>query len=346
MYRYLWKDYWQRFNTITIPLLDEDAFFSDALAAARAAQSRTHLEELLGEKSKERRKELEQLIPSIGLAAVSLATPFPSETARLAAAKVGRTGSLDSLLQFVGGAIWGLAESDDDKDGKRDASGSQEGQLDEYRPPDEDSYFDFTGTQDGPYSPYPIVSDTWDLADHGIDRWVTELPASPGKRQLPPPTSLRTCGMAARVEGGEVTDGVRHGAPDESRKSPTTLTETESAADVMVPLQSPAILQSAKGSPTDLTPLSASVDADASPTLVMPQTTPKTPSNPLSGEDMAQQLFKQKLATERGAIEGETGYPSRGSLLESSKARRKRPLDELENSDAEDEGCKRRLEVK
>ena len=47
--RYLWADYWQRFNTITIPLLDEDAFFSDALAAAKLAQNREHLEELLDE---------------------------------------------------------------------------------------------------------------------------------------------------------------------------------------------------------------------------------------------------------------------------------------------------------
>ncbi|KAK4148525.1 hypothetical protein C8A00DRAFT_38901 [Chaetomidium leptoderma] len=35
--RYLWTDYWQQYNTITIPLLDEDAFFSDALAAAQTA---------------------------------------------------------------------------------------------------------------------------------------------------------------------------------------------------------------------------------------------------------------------------------------------------------------------
>lgn len=65
--------------------------FSDAVGAAKQAQNREHLEELLEEKYRERRRELEELVSSIGLASFSLRTPFPSEAARLAAGKIGST---------------------------------------------------------------------------------------------------------------------------------------------------------------------------------------------------------------------------------------------------------------
>ncbi|SPQ21484.1 5ca93f65-ccab-4271-9d54-0b9d5afaf9a6 [Thermothielavioides terrestris] len=90
--RYLWSDYWRRFNTITIPLLDEDAYFADALTAAKEAQSRQHLEELLAKRFEARRKELEQTVRDIFYASFSPRTPFPSEAARTAASKDAHWG--------------------------------------------------------------------------------------------------------------------------------------------------------------------------------------------------------------------------------------------------------------
>ncbi|ROT39467.1 hypothetical protein SODALDRAFT_322869 [Sodiomyces alkalinus F11] len=58
----LWNEYCKRFNTITIPLLDEDAYFADAISAARHARDCDHLEELLAKKFEERRRELELLV--------------------------------------------------------------------------------------------------------------------------------------------------------------------------------------------------------------------------------------------------------------------------------------------
>ncbi|KAK0718953.1 hypothetical protein B0T21DRAFT_386606 [Apiosordaria backusii] len=183
--RLLWTTYWKRFNTITIPLLDEDAFFSDALAAAKVARNREHLEELLDEKSKERRAELESVVDKIPCAAVFDKNPFPPEAAWDAVDKVGRSGSLDSFMQLVSGIVWGW----------------DEGQLGEHRPRRERSRSPFTSTetQEMPHmhSPYPTVSDDWDLLHHDMGPSVTELPASPGQRQLPPPTSP-PCGTIAR----------------------------------------------------------------------------------------------------------------------------------------------------
>ncbi|KAI8269366.1 hypothetical protein K4K58_002014 [Colletotrichum sp. SAR11_239] len=97
----LWTDYWTRFNTISIPIQDEDAFFADAMAAARVAENRQHLEEILEQKSRERRAELADIVSSIAIAAISLRTPFDTPTARSAALKVGQTGSLDSFAQLA-----------------------------------------------------------------------------------------------------------------------------------------------------------------------------------------------------------------------------------------------------
>ncbi|KAG7291241.1 hypothetical protein NEMBOFW57_001253 [Staphylotrichum longicolle] len=96
--RYLWTDYWQRFNTMPIPLLDEDAFFSDALAAASVAQDREHLEKLLDERSKERRAELVRIVGKILHAAIFDRNPSSPEATWHAAEKVGRSGSLDSFI--------------------------------------------------------------------------------------------------------------------------------------------------------------------------------------------------------------------------------------------------------
>lgn len=110
----LWTDYWNRFNTMALPIQDEDAFFADAMAAARTAQNREHLEEILEQKSRNRRVELSDVVSSIAIAAITLRTPFPTPAARSAALKVGQTGSLDSFVQLACGVAfsWNDARRD------------------------------------------------------------------------------------------------------------------------------------------------------------------------------------------------------------------------------------------
>ena len=61
----LWTDYWKRFNTMTVAFQDEDAYFADAVAAAKVAQNRDHLEKLHAEKHEERRRELQDILDEI-----------------------------------------------------------------------------------------------------------------------------------------------------------------------------------------------------------------------------------------------------------------------------------------
>ncbi|AEO57171.1 hypothetical protein MYCTH_2303014 [Thermothelomyces thermophilus ATCC 42464] len=321
--RPLWTDYWQRFNTITIPLLDEDAFFSDALAAEKVAQDRRHLEELLEKKSKERRAELETVVDKILYTAMFDKNPFSPEAAWDAVDKVGRSGSLDSFIQLASGIIWGWGER----------------QLGERRPRRErsPSPCTFTETQEMPhmYSPYPIVSDNWDLLHHDMGPSVTELPASPEQRQLPPPT-LAPCGTAARVEDIETTDGVGYSALEWSRKPPKASSEMEPA--VRAPRESPTMSQSVtvNSSPTD--PALPPSPSDARPSLTASQTTPTTPPDPPSdGEvDMPQPLlFTQPSSPQREGGQEPGADACRASLGGKSKPRGKRRFHELEGSDLE-----------
>ncbi|KAK2006153.1 hypothetical protein LZ32DRAFT_611518 [Colletotrichum eremochloae] len=109
----IWGDYWRRFNTITVPLLDEDAYFADVMAAAKHAENRGHLEELLAEKHEERRRDLDKAIRDIALSSIYFRQHSSSRTTRDAALKIGQTGSMDSFIQFVCGVIFGWSSAED-----------------------------------------------------------------------------------------------------------------------------------------------------------------------------------------------------------------------------------------
>ncbi|KAK1975276.1 hypothetical protein LZ30DRAFT_738072 [Colletotrichum cereale] len=94
----LWSDYWQRFNTMAVLILDEDAFFADALAAAKYAENCEHLEELLATKHEERCRDIENAYLSTHTCDAVL--------------KIGQTGSLDSFIQFVCGVVFGWKGSE------------------------------------------------------------------------------------------------------------------------------------------------------------------------------------------------------------------------------------------
>ncbi|KAI3558864.1 hypothetical protein CABS02_00904 [Colletotrichum abscissum] len=109
----IWGDYWRRFNTIAVPLLDEDAYFADIIAAAKHAENRGHLEELLAAKHEERRRDLDNFIRDIALSSITSRQHFLSTNTRDAALKIGQTGSMDSFIQFVCGVIFGWSRAED-----------------------------------------------------------------------------------------------------------------------------------------------------------------------------------------------------------------------------------------
>ncbi|KAK0367562.1 hypothetical protein CLIM01_15081 [Colletotrichum limetticola] len=108
----IWGDYWRRFNTIAVPLLDEDTYFADIIAAAKHAENRGHLEELLAAKHEERRRDLDNFIRDIALSSITSRQHFLSTNTRDAALKIGQTGSMDSFIQFVCGVIFGWSRAE------------------------------------------------------------------------------------------------------------------------------------------------------------------------------------------------------------------------------------------
>jgi hypothetical protein len=316
----LWTDYWQRFNTITIPLLDEDAFFSDALAAGKVAWDREHLEQLLKEKSEARRAELNSAFDKILHGSIFGKNPSLPEAARDAAEKVGRSGSLDSFIQLTGGIVWGWGDE----------------QLGERRPRCESPPFTYTGTQEMPhiYLPYPAVSDNWDLLHHGIDYGVIGEPASPRRPQLPPRSPQPACGTTAQIKDAKTSDRVAHNALEASPKSPTASFKTE-------PVESPALAPSAN-SPTD--PALPPSPSDASPSFTASQATLTTLPSPASPPeaDIQPLLSTASSSPRQEGRQNLVADTFRGSSGGESKPRRKRRLHELEEPDLEDAACGKR----
>ncbi|KXH59540.1 hypothetical protein CSAL01_06629 [Colletotrichum salicis] len=109
----IWGDYWRRFNTIAVPLLDEDAYFADVMTAAKQAENRGHLEELLAAKHEERRRDLDSFVRDIALSSINFRQHFSSTNTRDAALKIGQTGSMDSFIQFVCGVVFGWSKAED-----------------------------------------------------------------------------------------------------------------------------------------------------------------------------------------------------------------------------------------
>lgn len=207
----LWEEYWDCYNTIKIPLRDEDAYFTDALAAAGRAENREHLEELLAEKSRERRRDLEGLVQDVALASIYRHRhPSMSDAVRKSAHKIGQSGSLDSFLQFVCGVAFGWPDGYEEPEPAQidAATGEHDGPVDadddirsdgNCRAPgfDNDRIEYENGLGCGMFSPDPMV----DLASDMDDAWnqmvscqrVEECSETDGevagRLPLPPPSS-------------------------------------------------------------------------------------------------------------------------------------------------------------
>ena len=248
----LWGEYRQRYNTITIPLLDEDDYFADAIAAARRAENREHLEELLAEKSEERRRNLEDLTSQIALASIYHRNRFRSSTAKKFASQVSREKSLHSFLQFVCDAVFDWADADDgddpsrtDKEHERDVSAGSRRRGDG-QPDDGTSDLSGVGYDEYAYENHqglsPDPMEFWDLDED--EAWndaswkVKECHdggAEPEERVLPATSRQRI----SLMEAGGVTDDqtqpdveAPHTVPDhpvdDSERVPNASSETHS----------------------------------------------------------------------------------------------------------------------
>lgn len=78
--------------------MDEDAYFADALSAAKYAENCKHLEELLANKHKERCWDLKQVVCNVALLSIYLQQIFLLTATCNVALKISQTSSLDSFI--------------------------------------------------------------------------------------------------------------------------------------------------------------------------------------------------------------------------------------------------------
>lgn len=93
------------------------------MAAAACAENRGHLNQLLAEKQELRRQDLFRVVSKIAIKTLMRRDKLTSKAARIAATKVGRTGTLDSFVQFVGGSVFGWEEEEEETEKEQLADG-------------------------------------------------------------------------------------------------------------------------------------------------------------------------------------------------------------------------------
>jgi hypothetical protein len=98
---------------MSIPILDEDSFFADALSVANLVDNRMHLEKLMEEKRDKRCSELNSALIDI-VSAFRTNKDKPNFTIlEEFALKLCRTRSYDSVIQFVSNSGLGAADTSD-----------------------------------------------------------------------------------------------------------------------------------------------------------------------------------------------------------------------------------------
>ncbi|GJC90447.1 hypothetical protein ColLi_13285 [Colletotrichum liriopes] len=355
----LWNDYWQRFNTMAVPILDEDAFFADAIAAANCAENREHLEELLAKKHAERRRDLENVVRDIALSSISLQQQYPSTHTRDAALKIGQTGSLDSFIQFVCGVVFGW-------------KGSEKGEpLTQVSSADDASVVDYeaniqgsSGAQDDALD---AGGDPWEhentfppeLYSPGWDEQVDEVwnstlwrvaechdaDETSSEHRFQAPLSMDTHHKKSIREGEEENETERN---DMERQYQSQNTSPESPINHGSSFQPrPLSPRPTDSTPADTaTPLSKASQSASSPhalQAISPYTSPSSSElSDVQGVDKSYPQAKQDSPTRPGPSEQPVGHTQSSGLAAGPVITRKRSF--LHESDGEDvdEGHERR----
>ncbi|KAL7928071.1 hypothetical protein V8C35DRAFT_319029 [Trichoderma chlorosporum] len=106
--RYRYEEYYERFNTIQIPILGESDYFDDAIEVAKLAHGQeAEFERIFTEKNTKRRERLVSLIARISSQIIYMDENFPCKDARNAVSEVCQTGCLLGFLRLLKGITYG-----------------------------------------------------------------------------------------------------------------------------------------------------------------------------------------------------------------------------------------------
>lgn len=104
----LWGDYWQRFNTIQIPIRGESDYFDNAIEVAKLAQGKkAEFERIFEKRNAKRREELSSLLTSAAYQTIYNDKVFPCKDARDTVSDVCLTGCLWDFLRLLKGNAFG-----------------------------------------------------------------------------------------------------------------------------------------------------------------------------------------------------------------------------------------------
>ncbi|KAL7894784.1 hypothetical protein HDV63DRAFT_382482 [Trichoderma sp. SZMC 28014] len=119
----LWVEYWRRFNTIQLPIFQEEEFFNHAMAIAKVAKNREEFEDLFEKMNRQQHERLMALMDKAGNAAIYNNEIFPCKEAEYTALNISRTGCFIYFAKLLQGSIVGweadiASDSDDTKEPK------------------------------------------------------------------------------------------------------------------------------------------------------------------------------------------------------------------------------------
>ncbi|KAL7935424.1 hypothetical protein V8C35DRAFT_299434 [Trichoderma chlorosporum] len=104
----LWGDYWQRFNTIQIPIYEESDYFNNAIEVAKLAQGKkAEFERIFEKRNAKRREELLSLLADAAYQTIYNDKVFPCKDACDTVSDVCLTGCLWDFLRLLKGNAFG-----------------------------------------------------------------------------------------------------------------------------------------------------------------------------------------------------------------------------------------------
>lgn len=118
----LWGDYWQRFNTIQIPIFGESDYFDNAIEVAKLAQGqKAEFERIFEKRNEKRREELLSLLTNAAYQTIYNKNVFPCQDARDTVSDVCLTGCLLDFLRLLKGNAFGWEADTAEADTAEDA---------------------------------------------------------------------------------------------------------------------------------------------------------------------------------------------------------------------------------
>jgi hypothetical protein len=103
----LWGEYWERFNTIRIPILGEDEYFNSAIAIVKASKDKEDFERLFEKTNKQRWEKFRSLMVNISREIDRTEESFPCQAAHLATFNACNNSCLEHFVGLLKGHVLG-----------------------------------------------------------------------------------------------------------------------------------------------------------------------------------------------------------------------------------------------